>query len=225
MIINRSWDVCTFSCGDLNLEVITTRLAILVFIITSLDNKFNRFTNSLVLQDTRAITKRFVGTSVQKVSITNRSGGKFITKQWKLYSALFRSKILETGCQTGQLSFAHKSTGNIDSEFSGSVDKSGTNSEVNFDRLILETLTFNVTKNTTGELTKRGINFSDGIRRSNNLVDWKCVEITEPAVIPAAKNKEAGILNIIWRASVLTSRRHNSFVFRFDLVPGHRANI
>jgi hypothetical protein len=171
MIIDFTGYLNTFFSLDVNLENITTRLSVLTFIITGLDDKLNWFTNSLFLKDTRAESKGFVGTGVKEIGVVNISSGKFITKNAELNSALLGAESLKVRGDSSDLSLANESTANIHSVFGGCISGNFTNGEVNLDALVFKALTLDVDWDTTGKLTKRWVNFGDGIAWTDNLVD------------------------------------------------------
>lgn len=54
MIIELVWDLSAVVSLDSDLELITTRLTVLAFVVTGLDHKLNWLANSLILEETRS---------------------------------------------------------------------------------------------------------------------------------------------------------------------------
>jgi hypothetical protein len=57
VIGNFIWDFDSLVGFNGDLELVATRLSVLTFIITGLDNELNWLTDGLILKDTRTISK------------------------------------------------------------------------------------------------------------------------------------------------------------------------
>jgi hypothetical protein len=189
VVTDLAGDFDTLVSLDHNLEDITTGLTVLAFVVSCLDDKFDGLTNSLISKNTWTKAERLVGTGVQEVGVVNVGGGEFVTKDGELDSALLGSKLFEVGCDSGNLSLGDEDTSNVEGVLGGHIGGLPANGEVDLDGLVLEALTPDVNWDTTGKLTEWGVDMSNGVRGTDNLVNSKSMEVIEPSVVPAAKDK------------------------------------
>lgn len=164
VIANFVWNLSAcFSVSNLDREGVATGLAVLTFIVTGLNNELNWLTNCLLLQHTLTVAKRLVGTGVKEVSVVNECGGELWSKNRKLDSALFWSKLNKAWGDSGHFGLTDENTWHIDSVLGAAVSWDFTHGKVNTNRVVLETLTLNVDWNTTSELTEWWVNISDSV--------------------------------------------------------------
>lgn len=171
MISDLIWDFYTLVSFDCHLEDISAWFSILSFVIASLNNKFNWFSNSLFFQQAWPKAKRFKSSCIHKVIERNKSGGKFITKYRKLNGAFFWTKCFKVWCDCSQLSFTYINTRGFKCEFCGYVRWLFTYSEVDFYTLIFKSLSFYSHWNTASKLTERWINFGNSIAWTNDFTN------------------------------------------------------
>jgi hypothetical protein len=225
VVVNLAGNLNTLGGLDVHLENVATRFTVLVLVVTSLNNKLNGLANGLVFQNTGAKGKRLVGTGVKEVGVAYGGSGKFATEDRKLHSALLGSKALEVGGDCGHFSFTNELARYVESVLTRSIDKGVANGEVDLDGLVFEALTLNSDWDTAGKLTQGRVNLSNGVRWTDDLVYGEGVHVVKPAVVPAAKDKEARVLVIVGGTSVLTSNRHDRGAFWLNLGPVHGADI
>ena len=149
---------------------------------------------------------------------------QFISKNWKLNCAIFRTKCLEVWCNCCNFSFAYKNTGNIKSELGWSINWLLTNSEVDSYSLIFKSTTLYDYWNSTSQLTKRWVDFCDCIAWTDNFIDCKCIHIIEPTIVPSSEDKEAWVCCIITNTSIL-SWCWSLWALRLYFSPQHSANV
>lgn len=154
----------------------------------------------------------------------NESRRKLVAKDRQLNCAFFRSEVLEVGSDCGNFCLRDECTRHIKSVFGGCVDCSLANSEIDVNVLVFEATALNGDRYSTGELAKRRVDLSDRVAGTNNLIHSQSVQVVEPTVVPATKDKHARVCVVIRHGGVF-ARGWRFGAFRFDLAPDHSANI
>ena len=158
-----------FACEDGDFELVTAGGTIFALFVTSLDDELNWLVDGAILEQTRAVTERFLGFSVQEECESGIGRREVIAAKRELDDSVITSFSLvgSDGCQRCLI---HESTLRKCGTFGSSTD-CGFSAGCEVDRAVLlsEADTSDRDGYTTGDLAERWVNACNGIAGTDDL--------------------------------------------------------